>query len=77
MFNWTPVISNCSTLYVQYNITSDCGICPTVTNIATATCSDLRLSTNAVVCHFSVSSRACGLVGNPTSPTEVTLKGII
>ena len=76
VFNWTPVISNCSTAFLQYSITSDCGACPTVTNLTTATCSDLQLSTNAVMCQFSVSSHACGLVGNSSSPTAVTLKGI-
>ena len=68
-------MSNCSTL--QYIIASDCGVCPSVTNMTTATCSDLQLTTNAVLCHFRVSSRACDLVGNPSSPTAVTLKGIL
>lgn len=75
VFNWTPVISNCSIAFLQYSITSDCGACPTHANMTTATCSNLQLSTNAVMCHFSVSSRACGLVGNPSSPAAVTLKG--
>ena len=71
------VISNCSTAFLQYSIASDCGACPTHTNTTTATCSDLWLSPNAIMCQFSVSSHACGLVGNPTSPIAVTLKGII
>ena len=75
VFNWTPVIFNCSTL--QYSIASDCGACPSVTNMTSAMCSDLQMTTNAVVCHFRVSSRACGLVGNPSSPTAVTLKGTL
>ena len=75
VFNWTPVIFNCSMAFLQYSITSDCGVCPTVTNLTTATCSDLQLSTNAVMCQFTVSSHACGLDGNPTSPTAVILKG--
>ena len=74
-FNWTPVISNCSTL--QYSIVSDCGTCPTVTNMTTATCSDLQLTTNASLCYFRVTSRACDLTGSPSSPTAVTLKGIL
>ena len=76
VFNWTPAISNCSTL--QYNIitTSECGACPTVANTTTATCSNIQLTTNAVLCHIRVSSRACSLVGNPSLPTAVTLKGI-
>ena len=73
VFNWTPVNSNCSTL--QYNITSNCGTCPTVTNATTAICSDLHLTTNASLCHFRVSSHACGLVGNPSSSFAVNLKG--
>ena len=76
IFNWTSVISNCSTL--QYNIasTSDCGTCTVVTNTTafTAVCSDLLLTANAIVCHFSVSSHACDLIGNPSVPFEVTLK---
>jgi hypothetical protein len=75
VFNWTPITSNCSMAYVQYTISSDCGTCPTVTNMTTATCSDLQPTTIAVLCHFRVSSRACGLIGNPSSPIVVTLKG--
>jgi hypothetical protein len=74
VLNWTPVTSNCSMAYVQYTISSDCGTCPTVTNMTTVTCSDLKLTTIAVLCHFRV-SRACGLVGNLSSPIVVTLKG--
>ena len=73
VFNWIPVISNCSML--QYNISSDCGTCPTVTNATTAICSDLQLTTNASLCHFRVSSRACDLLGNPSSSFAVNLKG--
>ena len=62
---------------LQYSITSDCGACPTITNATTATCSDFQLTTNPKLCHFSVSSRACNLIGNPSSPTLVTLKGAI
>ena len=42
----------------------------------TAACSDLQLTTNAVVCHFRVSSVVCGHTGNPSPPLSVTLKGI-
>ena len=73
VFNWTAIF-NCSTL--QYTIASDCGACPTVTNMTTAICSDLQLTTNAVLCHIRVSSRACNLVGIPSLPIGVTLKGI-
>ena len=75
VFNWTPVITNCSTL--QYSIISDCGTCPTITNATTAICSDFQLTTNANLCNFSVSSRACDLTGNPSSPIVVTLKGMV
>ena len=74
IFSWSSVTSNdCSAL--QYSIASDCGICPTVTNGTTTTCSDLQLSTNPIVCHFRVRSVACDLIGNPSSPVSVTLKG--
>ena len=76
IFNWTSIISNnCSTL--QYSITSDCGTCPNATNRTTATCSDLQLTTNARLCHFRVSSHACSLVGHPSSPIAVVLKGAL
>ena len=75
MFNWTPAISNCST--PQYSITSDCGTCPAVTNATTAICSNLQLTTNTNLCSFRVSSHACDLSGNPSSPTIVTLRGKI
>ena len=75
IFIWSSVLSNnCSVLH--YSTDSDCGTCPTVTNMTTATCSDLPLTTNAVTCHFRVSSHACGLVGSPSSPIKVILKGI-
>ena len=45
--------------------------------MATATCSDLQLTANANLCHFSVSSHICNLDGNPSSPLEVLLKGMI
>ena len=46
--------------------------------MTTATCSDLQLSTNAVLCQFRLSSVACDLVENPSTvpPVSVTLKGI-
>ena len=74
VFKWTPAIFNCSTL--KYTIASDCGACPTVTNMTTAICSDIQLTTNAVLCHIRVSSHACNLVGIPSLPTAVILKGI-
>ena len=67
-------MSDCSTLKLGYNITSDCGTC-VITNMTTATCSDLQLSTNASVCHFRVSSLVCDQAGDPSSPVAVTLKG--
>ena len=73
VFKWTPAIFNCSTL--KYTIASDCGACPIITNKTTATCSFPQLSTNARLCHFSVSSSACDLVGISSSTTAVTLKG--
>ena len=73
IFSWTA--SGCS--IVWYDVTSDCGICTVVINTTTAMCSNLQLSTNARLCHFRVSSVACDLNGNPSSPVAVTLKGNI
>ena len=73
-FTWTSVSSSCSSVY--YNITSDCGVCPTTINMTTATCSDLQLSTEPVVCTFRVSSVVCDLTGNPSEPVVVTIKGM-
>ena len=73
-FNWSSVISNNCSIPL-YNITSDCGICPTVTNITTVTCSDLQLTTNVDTCHFRVSTQTCNLTGNLSSSVTVTLKG--
>ena len=75
VFNWSSVTSrNCGIL--QYGIASDCGTCPTFTNMTTATCSDLQLTTNSASCNFRVSSHACDLVGNTSPPIVVMLKGI-
>ena len=76
MFKWSSVRSNSYCNIPQYGITSDCGVCPTITNMTIATCSDLQLSTNAVTCHFQVSTHACNLIGNPSLAIRVTLKGI-
>ena len=73
IFNWTPALSTCS--IVQYNITSNCGTCPAVTNMTRAACSDFQLTTNAVLCQFSVNSVACNHPGNSSSPITVILKG--
>jgi hypothetical protein len=74
VFSWTPVAFDADCFSVQYSIISDCGTCM-ITNMTTATCSDLQLSTNAVTCHFSVSSAICDLPGDPSSLVPVTLKG--
>ena len=76
VFNWTSANSNCSTLQYNVTTTSECGACPTVTNTTTATCSGIQLTTDAVLCHIRISSRTCNLVGNPSLPTTVSLKGI-
>ena len=76
VFSWTPVAFDAYCSSMRYIITSDCGTCPTFTNMTTATCSDVQLTTNAVTCHFRVSSDICDLPENPSSPVEVTLKGI-
>ena len=68
-FTWTSVSSSyCSVNFVNYSITSDCGVCPTTTNMTTVTCSDLQLSTEPVECTFRVSSVVCDLTGNPSEP---------
>lgn len=75
VFSWNSlgnVSNNCSAL--KYNITFDCGTC-TITNMSIVTCSDLQLTSNAVVCNFSVNSVVCNQAGDPTSPVSVTLKG--
>lgn len=74
-FNWTSSTSNSSTL--QYDIASDCGTCPTVANMTTATCSNLQVSTNTSLCHFRVSTLACNLAGFLSPPTAITLKGTL
>ena len=65
--------TNCS--HLHYNITSDCGSCPSVTNETIATCSVLQLTTNATECHFRVSSVVCDILGDPSSLVAVILKG--
>ena len=76
LFSWNSVITNdCSG--VKYNIISDCGTCPTITNGTTATCSDLQLSNSTALCHFRVSSAVCDQAENYFSPKlAVKLKGI-
>ena len=64
-FNWS---SPCPS--IDYVITSDCGTCPASTNTTSVTCSGLQLPTQAdgVVCSISISSRACDVIGNSSTP---------
>jgi hypothetical protein len=68
-FIWDPVAPNCSS--VQYTITSDCGICPMITNSANVTCSDQEIPS---MCVFRVQSMICGFIGSSSAPIEQELK---
>ena len=67
-FNWREVADSCYSF--DYVISSDCGICPPTTSATSATCTGLQLptETDGVVCSFSVSSRVCGITGDPSIP---------
>ena len=60
IFNWRPF--NISTYQaIPYNIlASNCGICPTTTNLTTVTCTDVPI--DATNCHFTLIPTICGRV---------------
>ena len=73
-FSWTSISHSCST--VNYIITSNCVGCPSSTNATMVTCSGLQLSTDAIMCSFSISSRVCDITGYLSHPVILTLKGM-
>ena len=71
-FNWTKtMIKNCQ---ISYNITSDCGDCPTSTPINRAIC--FSVPVNNPTCSFAVRTIVCGSIGTHSNSISVTLKGI-
>ena len=69
-FTWIPVAPDCPAIH--YNIlASNCGICPTTTNHATVTCTDVPISQST--CTFAVQTVLCGnLIGNLSDPINTT-----
>lgn len=54
-FNWTQVTSDCAD--TQYQIISDCGQCPRITNFTTVVCNGVHIP---IVCAFEVATVVCG-----------------
>ena len=74
-FSWNPVrLSSCQAEHYTINSTN-CGNCPTTTNVTTATCTDLPISDESV-CRFSVQSVICSDVVGAMNNITITLKGI-
>ena len=68
-FNWSPVAPDCPA--VHYNIlASNCGSCPTTTNNATLTCTDVP--TDGIVCTFAIQTVVCGnITGSESEPISI------
>ena len=77
-FNWTRVAPDCND--IQYSISSDCGQCPTITNLTMATCERVEIpQISGRVCSFMVKTVVCGNNESTESSYEclhVKLKGI-
>ena len=75
VFTWSPVAPGYPDVY--YNIQSmNCGDCMTKANTTTAICSNLQLSSSAVMCTFNVQSVVCGdTFDSVLDPAVVMLKG--
>ena len=77
-FHWSPISSNCDS--IQYHITtSNCGICPNVTNSTSVTCYINGLFTNSsrqlYLCIFTVQTVVCNnTAGNENRRIQVMLK---
>ena len=76
IFEWSPVIINCPTLY--YVISSNCGLCPNTTDKPTATCSANISELSGGQCTFEVKTGVCNgnvdLLG-ATEMIQLTLTG--
>ena len=78
-FTWNPVANRipCSTAEYHINATN-CGTCPTTTNITTATCDIIDLTTEEQLCTFVIQIVVFESVASEEStPSLFTLKGII
>ena len=74
IFEWNPISSACA--IIQYSVLSNCGSCHVDTNMTTASCSALQLSTNPANCTFAIRSVVCGnIFGNPSDPIVINLRG--
>ena len=75
VFTWSPVAPGYPNIH--YNIQSlNCGDCLPTTNTTMAICSNLQLSSSAVMCTFNIQSVVCGdKFDSILDPTVVMLKG--
>ena len=73
-FNWTRVAPDCRD--VQYQITSDCGQCPTITNFTTVICHGAHIPPRGGhVCSFEVKTLVCGHIDSDSRHLSINLKG--
>ena len=57
IFKWHPVVINCPTLY--YTISSNCGLCPNITNKTSIVCSANVSELSGGQCTFQVKTGVC------------------
>ena len=75
-FNWTRVAPDC--IDIQYSITSDCGQCPTITNLTMVTCQGIEIPISGHTCSFTVKTVVCGnndSTGSSYESLPIKLKG--
>ena len=75
-FNWTGVAPDCTD--IQYNVTSDCGQCSTITKLTMVVCKGYEVSNSGHICSFMVKTVVCGnnTAGSDFECLYVKLKGI-
>ena len=72
-FDWSQMSFNCPSL--QYIVTFNCGLCPTITFNTTIICTGVQISADS--CIFTIQTNVCNsITGNVTS-ILLTLKGYI
>ena len=78
-FNWTRVAPDCKD--IQYSVISDCGQCPTITDLTMVTCERVEIpQISGRMCALMVKTVVCGnneSTGSSYECLHIKLKGII
>ena len=75
-FKWSVITNNCSDVHYNILASKECGYCPNVTDVSSATCTLMVAFTdNVEVCIFRVQTVICGQIQRSSNVVTVNLKG--